>query len=93
VVVLQINKYSPALLKNSQPLRNDWFSFSHIGKERGGKVLSREEYLETEAKYLRAAHRFMAGASVANLRAHEVEHWDETDDALVALALDDIFDA
>src|SRR5262249_19446524 len=89
--VLQISKYS-AVTKSGPVLRDTWFSHAHIGKERGGNILTRSEFLDTEERYLRAVHRFMAGASISSLRAHDIEHWDETDSSLTQLRLDDIFD-
>lgn len=89
MVILQISKFR-VKSKQGPRLQDEWFSYAHIGQERGGKTLTREEFLEMEDKYLRAVHRFMAGASISNLRAHEIEYWDETNERLAELALDDV---
>jgi hypothetical protein len=89
--VLQISKY-PVGSQTGPTLRNSWFSYGHIGQERGGRLLTRDEFLDTEEKYWLALQRFMAGASLSRLRAHEVEHWDEGNASLTQLGLEDIFD-
>lgn len=92
MLILQVNKYPPRLFAKARFLREDWFSAAHIGEMRGERILTREEFLASEDRYLRAVYRFMSGASVANLRVHDLETWDSTYGMLAESGLDDVID-
>ncbi|MFC8450828.1 hypothetical protein [Kitasatospora sp. NPDC057223] len=71
----RIVKYSPAEREGTEPA---WTSISDIGSTFDSRMLSEQEYLETEAKYLAALAEFIRLAGVASLRVDGLEIYDDS---------------
>lgn len=76
--VVEINKYPPSLVRHRRYLTQDWISCSDVGKRFHGEVLTVDDYLAVEDRYLRAARRFMGAAGVDQLVVHAFEFWEES---------------
>ncbi len=74
-------------------LSRPWTSCSDIGREYKGDVFTIGEYLEVEARYIRAIDRFISAVGAGGrLRAHKVESWETDSTQLSELGLSDVFD-
>lgn len=90
--VVEINKYPPSRFARGRFLREDWTSRTDIGRVFHDVELTTSDYLEVEARYLRAVMRFVDAAGVRALAAHNVEMWEEDTDELRRVGLGDIID-
>lgn len=92
--VIEVNKYPPRLYKKGRWRNEDWFSIGHIGQTFAERTLTVDVYRDAEDRYIRAVNRYMAAASIVELRAHKLELWEPppTDRTLKVLGLDDVFD-
>jgi hypothetical protein len=71
----RVTKYDPTFRDASGAYtRQDWTSFSDIGRAFGDITLSREEYLRVESAYVDIAMRFLAEDGARSLRVVEVEN-------------------
>ena len=69
----RITKYNPANRnEKGHYLRNDWISYYGIGKEYIDGVLTLEQYLETEKKYIDAIIRFMDCLDISTLQVKKL---------------------
>ena len=68
----RVTKYDPKL-RDERGRWDDWISMSDIGKTFRGRILTLDDYLDVEAKYLTALASFMAEAGVEHLQARAVE--------------------
>ncbi len=77
----RVTKYNPALRNSKGAYQKDeWISFSDIGKTFEGAELSTDEYLGTEALYIDAIQSFM---NVMNLSSLNVFHLEKERYSLV----------
>jgi hypothetical protein len=68
-----ISKYNPELKDNSgRYLKEDWTAISDIGKSFDGKVLSSEDYLEMEDKYIKAVYEILDFCNLKSLNVQDV---------------------
>src|SRR5262245_29706913 len=66
----RITKYDPRLRDSSgRYLRDEWTSYSDVGR-----LVSLEEYIATEERYIEMALAFLGAAGVKNLEARGVEN-------------------
>ena len=64
----RITKYNPKFRDSSGAYKkDDWISFSNIGKSFENKVLSAEGYLNTEEAYVKTISFFMDGLGIDSL--------------------------
>lgn len=84
--VFEINKYTPRAFRAASPrFGGDWISCDAIVDGR----ISREQYLAVEDRYVRAVLRLCDRFGAVT--AHGLERWEEHDDLLSSIGLDDVF--
>jgi len=70
----RVSKYDPALRTVSGVYgKDEWTSFSDVGRSFSGTTLSREEYLRVESAYVEAAAAFLAEDRAPELRVVGLE--------------------
>jgi hypothetical protein len=70
----RVTKYDPALRTAAGAYgKDEWTSFSDVGRSFSGTTLSREEYLRVESAYVEAAEAFLAEDRAPELRVVGLE--------------------
>jgi hypothetical protein len=73
----RVTKYDPTLRDSAGAYtKEDWTSFSDIGRSRGGVALTEEDYLRVESAYIDIAKKFIAEDSIPALRVVGLENRD-----------------
>jgi hypothetical protein len=71
----RVTKYDPAFrIGDGRYTRDDWTMFSQVGHERGGALLTVEEYERVEQAYLDSALSFLRESGVSSMIAQGVEN-------------------
>src|SRR4030095_2257156 len=71
----RVTKYDPALRDGDGAYRRDeWTSFTHVGKRFEGHLLTPETYARTEDDYLAAVSSFLDEAVIAHLSIVDLEN-------------------
>jgi hypothetical protein len=71
----RITKYNPVYRNDSGAyVRDDWTSYSDIGRTYAGKTLSLHEYQEVETTYIEVAARFLRDAGIRELAVRNFEN-------------------
>lgn len=74
----RITKYNPVYRNASGAYtRDDWTSYSDIGRTYAGKTLSLHEYQAVEATYIEVAVRFLRDAGIRELVVRSFENSDK----------------
>ncbi len=85
----RITKYNPLLRDNTgKYLKDEWTSFSDVGKYFNGTLFDIYEYYEIESKYVRAIQILLEGNCVDTIRVSNLEKFDvgdKMDDSLKEL--------
>lgn len=70
----RITKYNPAY-RNEQGwyLKDNWTCYSEIGRRRNGEILTLDEYLEVENKYIQAIIQFMECNKITFFQVNDIE--------------------
>lgn len=71
----RVTKYNPSFRDaNGAFLRDDWTSYSDIGRIFNGAPLSESEYLEVETAYLLSLEEFLHEAEIETLQLRRLEN-------------------
>lgn len=73
----RITKYNPANRVNGVYMKDEWTSFSDIGKVFGGTKLSQDVYLKTEQAYIDCCVALIKKAQISNLSIEQAEYYAE----------------
>ncbi len=80
----RVTKYNPALRTAAGAyLKDEWTSFSDVGRSFDGLILSQDEYLRVESAYVEAASAFLAEDRAPGLRVVGLEIRDDRPSAPV----------
>src|SRR5438552_12892128 len=90
--LVEVNKYPPKLFRSGEFRTKDWISPAQIGAVIGGHLLTKDEYLRVEDRYVRVVFRFMQAMNLEQLHAHKLESWDSDSEELRNLGLADLFE-
>ncbi|AZQ57274.1 hypothetical protein EJ994_17340 [Maribacter sp. MJ134] len=75
----QISKYDPAFkTEEGKYLKDDWTSISDIGKIYDGKLLTVDDYLDVEAKYINVIKKILDETESSYLRVVGLEKFDDS---------------
>src|SRR5690348_420373 len=70
----RVTKYNPTYRdKSGAYRREDWTSFDDIGRPFNGALLTLDEYMQTEDRYVSTALHFARAANVSKLVPSQVE--------------------
>lgn len=72
---LRITKYDP-LVRNKEGhyTKNEWTSYSDIGKTYDGQLFTFEDYIKVEDAYVDAVHSFMDCVGISELKIVDLEN-------------------
>jgi hypothetical protein len=73
----RITKYNPANRVNGVYMKDEWTSFSDIGKVFGGTKLSQDVYLKAEQAYIDCCVALIEKAQISNLSIEQAEYYAE----------------
>ncbi len=72
----EIVKYEPQYYdENGVYQKDEWTSFSDVGKEYGGKVVTIEEYLDVENRFINITRAILEAAGCSYVTLGYVEAW------------------
>ncbi|MGC4070551.1 MAG: hypothetical protein QM784_38965 [Polyangiaceae bacterium] len=76
----RVTKYAPAFRSpDGAYCRSEWTSATDVGRNFDGTTLACADYLNVEADYVEAVHRFMAALRITTLRVVDLEVNDNSD--------------
>lgn len=71
----RVTKYNPAHRdERGRYLRDDWITFSQVGSECGGVLLTLEDYELVERAYIDSALQFLTDSGIDALTVHTLEN-------------------
>jgi hypothetical protein len=86
MICWRITKYNPAHRNSSGAyLKDEWTSYSDIGKTFNQKIFTYEDYLKTETAYINAINHFMQCSDLPSLIISDLEKHKNIDKALLHL--------
>ena len=77
---LRVTKYNPQLRDSSgKHLKDEWTSYSDVGKYFDGVLFEIEQYYEVENKYINAIIAFFEANDIDNVKVENLEKFDLDD--------------
>jgi hypothetical protein len=87
----RITKYDPAKRnEHGHYTGEDWIMAQQIGSVVDGKVFTKEEYLEMEDKYVKAAEEFFLASGLVTLTVTNLRQFNDYPDHIIEHGLNDI---
>ncbi|MBQ6890162.1 MAG: hypothetical protein IJN53_04000 [Oscillospiraceae bacterium] len=72
----RISKYDPRFRKNGVYTQNVWTSFSDIGSSFDGEILTTEQYIEVENRYLACVESVLQASYIPELKISRLENYN-----------------
>ena len=72
--VFRITKYNPQFRTDDMYIKDEWTSFSDVGKSFEGHVLTLQEYLQVEKAYVDFYCRMLERWSISHMEIQELEY-------------------
>ena len=73
----RISKYDPRFRKNGVQPQNEWTSFSDIGCSFDGEMLTIEQYIEVENRYLACVESILQASLISEIQISCLENYNE----------------